>query len=69
VPLLHKAIAPREAASTRVVVDYSIKEITPAARTSIIVVTTVITIARIISRAIRETIAIVTTILVKLITT
>jgi hypothetical protein len=69
VPLLHEAIAPRRAASTRVVVDYPIKDIIPTARTSVIVVTTVITIARTISRAIRETVAIVTAIIVKLITT
>jgi hypothetical protein len=68
VPLLYKAIALYKAASTRVVVDYPIKEITPTARTGVIVVTTVIIIARIISRAIVETVATATATIVKLTT-
>jgi hypothetical protein len=68
VPLLHEAIAPRGAASTRAVVDHPIEEITPAARTSVMVLTTVITIARTISIAIGETVVTATATIVKLTT-
>ena len=64
-PLLHEAIAPREAAGTRAVVDHPIEEMTPAARTGVIVVTTIITIARTIVRAIVETVTTATATIVK----
>jgi hypothetical protein len=71
VPLWHEAITPREAAGTRAVVDYPIKEITTAVRTVVIIITTakaVVTIARTIARAIVETVAIVIATIAELIT-